>query len=69
MIVPSKARVIPTEQMMRYFQAASIEVSRSYRPTRKADASVVPSMAIHMMPRLLDTLTRSMVKTNSWKKM
>ena len=45
----------PRLPSIRNFQAASSDVSRSWKLTRNTDASVVNSTAIHRMPRLLDT--------------
>ena len=50
---------------MAYFQAASSEVGRPKNVTRKMEASVVLSTAIHITPRLLATTTRNMQKTKS----
>ena len=44
---------MPTEQITTYFQVASSAARVRRCPTRKAVATVVASMATHIMPMLL----------------
>ena len=61
--VPSSAKPSPRLPSIRNFHAASSEVSRLWNATRKTDASVVNSTAIHKMPRLFETATSSIANT------
>jgi len=61
-MTPKSASAMPTLQRIKYFHAASIELFLSSTFTKNDDASVVPSIAIHITPRLLESTVRSMVK-------
>ena len=61
--VPSSAKARPRLPSTRNFQAASSDVSRLWKATRKTDTSVVISTAIHRIPRLFETETSSIANT------
>ena len=54
---------MPTVQRMIYFHAASTDSRFLYVPTKSAETSVVPSIAIQRTARLLAMGTRAIVKT------
>jgi hypothetical protein len=64
-MVPNSAKAIPTEPMMRYFQAASRPALSRWMLTSRAETIVVPSTAIHMAPMLFRTGTANMVARNA----
>ena len=49
-VLPIRARAMPTEQMRRYFQAASTERGERWKAIRGALARVVASMDIQKSP-------------------
>ena len=61
--VPRRAKARPRLPSTRNFHAASSEVSRLWKATRKTDTRVVSSTAIQRIPRLLETATSSIANT------
>ena len=51
---------------MMYFQAASRPCLSPWKPTSSAEVMVVPSIAIHRMPRLSASTVTSMVAMKPW---
>ena len=60
---------MPTEQMIRYFQAASSDPRVLREPTRNVVTMVVASTATQSTPRLAASTARSMVAMKPCTKM